>query len=139
MEKTYDVADGLPEFEEENAALSALLFEISRKAPVHQIYHYKKDVVFNKNILKENGKLLASTRSSGVSSRGAKDSELWLYKGVYIYLRTFKGNTVSVVFINNEDDNGESVKLVHEEFEKISKPVEPANANAVKVKFWSMI
>jgi len=137
MEPTYPVRDTLPEFEEENAALGALLFEVSRKAPIHQIYHYKKDITFNKNVLKEGGKLLASTKSTG-SSRGVKDAELWLYNNVYIYIRTYKDNAITVVFVNNEDDNGDSVKLVFEEFEKISKPVEPKTANALKVKFWSM-
>ena len=135
MSRTYSVDDSLPEFEAEDAALSALLFEVSRKAPVHQIYSYK-DVTFNKNVLKEGGKLLASTKSPG--SPRSKEAELWLYKNVYMYIRTFKGNTISVTFINNEDDNGESVKSVFEEFEEISKPIEPATANSVKVKFWSL-
>ena len=136
MEPNYPIRDTLPEFEEENAALSALFFEVSRKAPVHQIYHYKKDTIFNKKILKEHGKLLASTKSPG--SLRAREAELWLYNDVYIYLRLYKENTISVVFINNKDDNGESVKLVFEEFEKSSKSIESKNINAVKVKFWSL-
>jgi ATPase family protein associated with various cellular activities (AAA) len=137
MKPNYSVRDSLPEFEEENAALSALLFEVSRKAPVHQVYYYKKDVTFNKNILKEGGKLLASTKSPG-SQRGIKEAELWLYKDVYIYIRTYKGNSTSAIFINNEDDNGDSVKSVYEEFEKTSKSIEPTTKNVVKVKFWSL-
>ena len=137
MEPNYSIRDSLPDFEEENAALSALLFEVSRRAPVHQIYSYKKDVIFDKNILRECGKLLATTKSPG-GSRGAKEAELWLYKDVYIYLRTYKDNTISVVFINNKDDAGDSVKYVFDEFEEISKPMEPATVNAAKVKFWSL-
>ena len=136
MELNYPIRDTLPEFDEENAALSALFFEVSRKAPVHQIYHYKKDTIFNKKILNEHGKLLASTKSPG--SLRTREAELWLYNDVYIYLRLYKENTISVVFINNKDDNGESVKLVFEEFEKSSKSIESKNINAVKVKFWSL-
>ena len=136
MEPNYNVRDSLPEFEDENAALSALLFEVSRKAPVHQIYSYKKDITFNKSILKESGKLLASTKSP--NTRSVKEAELWLYKNVYIYICRYKSNSLSVVFVNNEDDDGESVRSVYEEFEKISKPIESTKENSVNVKFWSM-
>ncbi len=137
MKPNYSVGDTLPEFENDNAVESALLFEVSRQAPIHQLYQYKKDVIFNKSILKEGGKLLASTKSPG-SGSGIKEAELWLYKNVYIYLRTYRGNAISVILINNEDDSGSSVNLVFEELESITKPIEPKAENVFKVKFWSM-
>ena len=137
MESPYTIQDTLPDFEEDNAALGALLFEISRKAPVHQISSYKKDTIIDKGALRENGKLLASTKSPGPFAR-IREAELWLYKGVYIYLRIYRDNTTSLVFINNEDDNSKSVNLVFNEFEKLSVPVAPTNINTVKVKFWSL-
>ena len=135
MEPSYPVRDTLPDFEEQNAALGALLLEVSRKSPVHQIYDYKKDVIFNKKMLKEHGKLLASTKS--YNSR-LKESELWLYKDVYIYLRLYKDNSMSVVLLNNKDDDGDSVKKVFNELEELSNLIEPKNINFVKVKFWSL-
>ena len=137
MEPSYPVSDSMPDFDEENAALSALLFEVSRRAPIHQIYFFKRDIILDKNVLQEHGKLLASTKSVSPSNR-IKEAELWLYKEVYIYLRIYRDNAVSIVFMNNHDDNSESVNLVFNEFEKFSKPVIPVNLNFVKVKFWSL-
>jgi hypothetical protein len=136
MEQTYSVGDSLPDFEEENVALSALLLEISRKAPIHQMYSFTKDATFDKSLLKKNGRLLASSITPRYS-RGAKDAELWLYKNVYIYVRIYSSD-VSLVFVNNEDDDGESVKYIFTEFEEFCKPIKPEVANTVKVKFWSL-
>ena len=136
MEPQYTIGDTLPDFEEENAALGALLFEISRKAPIHQIYSCKKDSLLDKTILVERGKLLASTKSH--NNTRFKEAELWLYNDVYVYLRLYKDNSVAIVLINNEDDNGKSVNLVFNEFEKLSIPLTPKNINTVKVKFWSL-
>lgn len=138
MQPNYSTNDSLPEFEDDNAALSALLFEVSRRAPVHQIYYYKKDIFFTKELLLKDGKLLASTKSLGEAGR-IREAELWLYKNVYIYLRIYSGSpNVSIAFINNEDDNGVSVRSVFEEFEKTIKIIESKTENAVKIKFWSM-
>jgi hypothetical protein len=138
MKPDYTIRDSLPEFEDDNAAIAALYLEVSRRSPIHQIYFYKKDIIFNKDILTKDGKLLASTKTFGESSK-AKEAELWLYKDVYIYIRVYSGSpNVSVVFVNNIDDDGDSVRSVFEEFEKELKAIEPKIENAVKVKFWSL-
>jgi len=137
MQPNYPITDTLPEFEEDNAAISALMFKISKQAPIHQICYYKKDIRFDKELLKQNGTLLASTKNLGDSSK-KKEAELWLYKNVYIYIRVYSGSpNIDVVFVNNEDDNGKSVKDVFDEFEQSSKPVESTKENVVKLKFWS--
>ena len=138
MHDNYRINDNLPEFEADNVALSALMLEVSKKAPIHQVYSYKKDSIFNRSLLEENGKLLASTKSGGSGSR-LKETELWLYKDVYIYLRVFANPpAVSVIFVNNEDDDGQSVKLVSKEFEKSAELITGKVQNSVKVKFWSL-
>ena len=138
MKPDYTVRDSLPEFEDDNAAIAALYLEVSRRSPVHQILYSKKDIIFNKDLLVKDGKLLASTKNLGENGR-TKEAELWLYKDVYMYIRVYNGSpNVHVVFVNNEDDDGKSVKSVFEEFEKESKPIEATTENAVKIKFWSL-
>ncbi len=136
--RSYSLHEALPDFEDDNAALAALLLEISRKAPIHQIFFSKKDVEFDKSTLIKKGKLLSSTKTFRESSR-YKEAELWLYQNVYIYLRVYAGlSNVNFIFISNKDDNGEEVRHVFEEFRGLSQPISSPLQDAVKIKFWSM-
>jgi len=137
MHDNYSISDSLPEFEPNNVAQQALMFEIFKKSPIHQVYYHQKDVVFNKKLLEENGKLLASTKSIG-KDKYLKEAELWLYKEVYVYLRFYTDKSITTVFVNNKDDNGNSVKSVAEEFENSSEFILGKKENFVKVKFWSL-
>ncbi len=138
IEGPNNLWNALPEFEDDNSAVGALYYEISRRSPIHQIYFYKKDIEFDKQYLKDNGKLLASTQNLGEGSK-LKEAELWLYRDIYIYLRIYGGSpNICLVFISNEDDGGDNLRRVFEEFKVITKPIVPTTQNSTKIKFWSM-
>lgn len=137
-EQPNNVWNALPDFEDDNSAVGALYYEISRRSPIHQIYFYRKDIEFDKKLLKENGKLLASTQNVGERSK-LKEAELWLYNDVYIYLRIYSGSpNVCIVCISNDDDGGENLRRVFDSLKPYSKSIIPDTQNSTKVKFWSM-